>query len=59
MSEETGTDESPTAGRLNAVRRFVPVALGLGLFALGVYALHRLLKPVKAADVIAQVRATP
>lgn len=33
--------------------------MGLGLFALGVYALQHMLKPVKAADVIAQVRATP
>ena len=29
------------------------------LFVLGVYALYHLLKPVKAADVIAQVRMTP
>lgn len=41
------------------VRHALPVILGLGLFALGVYALYHLLKPVKAADVIAQVRATP
>ena len=33
--------------------------LGLGLFALGIFALYRLLKPVHAADVIAQARATP
>ncbi len=40
-------------------RHALPVALGLGLFALGVYALYHLLRPVRAADVIAQVRATP
>ena len=33
--------------------------LGLGLFALGIYALYRLLQPVHAADVIAQFRTTP
>jgi phosphatidylglycerol lysyltransferase len=41
------------------IRHALPVILGLGLFALGVYALFHLLKPIKAADVIAQVRSTP
>ncbi len=35
------------------------MTLGLGLFALGVFALYHLLKPVRAADVIAQVHAMP
>jgi len=37
----------------------LPAAIGLGLFALGIFALYHLLKPVNAADVIAQARATP
>ena len=48
-------DAGPKAARW---RRLVPVVLGLGLFALGVVALYHLLRPVRAADVIAQLRAT-
>ena len=40
-------------------RRAIPVVLGLAVFALGVYALYQLMKPVKAGEVIAQIRATP
>ncbi len=40
-------------------RHALPVILGLVLFAMGVFALHRLLKPVNAADVVRQVRDTP
>ncbi|SFO76497.1 phosphatidylglycerol lysyltransferase [Cohaesibacter marisflavi] len=40
-------------------RKTAPILLALVLFVLGVYALYHLLKPVKAADVIAQVRMTP
>ncbi|WP_316859308.1 bifunctional lysylphosphatidylglycerol flippase/synthetase MprF [uncultured Cohaesibacter sp.] len=40
-------------------RKVVPIVLTLALFVLGVYALYHLLKPVKAADVLAQIRLTP
>ncbi len=53
---EAGRD---AGGRLARLRNIVPVLLGVGLFALGVYALARMLHPVRAADVIANVRATP
>ncbi len=43
----------------SGLRHALPVLLGLALFGLGVFALYRLLKPVHAADVIAQIRATP
>jgi len=36
----------------------LPVVLGIGVFVLGVMALNHLLKPVRIADVFAQVRAT-
>lgn len=59
MHAETDMAHAQLANRLGGLRRVLPVALGLGLFALGVYALYRLLQPVTPADVIAQVRATP
>lgn len=59
MTAETDLGDATTPGRLRALRHVLPLLLGLGLFALGVYALYHLLKPVRAADVIAQVRATP
>lgn len=37
----------------------LPYVLAAGLFALGLYALYRLLAPVNLADVVAQIRATP
>ncbi len=49
----------PDAKRGGNWRHLLPVVVGLVLFALGVFALYRLLKPVHAADVIAQVKATP
>ena len=42
-----------------SLRSAAPVILGAGLFALGLYALYHLLKPVNPADVAAQIRATP
>lgn len=47
--------------RLNfrILRSAAPIILGAGLFALGLYALYHLLKPVNPADVAAQIRATP
>lgn len=44
---------------LQSLRRATPVLLGIVLFALGLYALYHLLKPVNAADVAAQIKATP
>ncbi len=41
------------------LRQAAPVLLGALLFAAGVYALVRLLRPVHAADILAQVKATP
>ncbi len=41
------------------LRNLVPVLLGLGLFAVGIWALEHLLRPVNAADVIAQMKAMP
>ena len=40
-------------------KKTAPILLALVLFVLGIYALYHLLKPVKAADVIDQVRTTP
>ncbi|AUJ65561.1 hypothetical protein B9057_14220 (plasmid) [Aestuarium zhoushanense] len=47
--------------RLNfqSLRTTAPIMLGIVLFALGLYALFHLLKPVNPADVAAQIRATP
>ena len=59
MAEASGPDQVAGKARASRLRHVVPVIVGLGLFALGVYALYHLLKPVTAADVIAQVRATP
>lgn len=59
MSAEANLNNVRTGSRASGLRHVLPVVLGLGLFALGVYALYHLLRPVRAADVIAQVRATP
>jgi phosphatidylglycerol lysyltransferase len=40
-------------------RRLLPLGMGLALFGLGVWALMRLLKPVHAEDVFAQMRGVP
>lgn len=44
---------------LQFLRSAAPIILGAGLFALGLYALYHLLKPVNPTDVAAQIRATP
>ncbi|MGV6811724.1 MAG: bifunctional lysylphosphatidylglycerol flippase/synthetase MprF [Brevirhabdus sp.] len=41
------------------VKQVAPVVLGVGLFALGISALYRLLGPLNMQDVFAQARATP
>ncbi|WP_102107923.1 bifunctional lysylphosphatidylglycerol flippase/synthetase MprF [Oceaniglobus roseus] len=58
MDAETG---QRVRARLNlqVLRGAFPVLLGVGLFALGLYALYHLLRPVDPADVAAQIRATP
>ena len=48
------------AGRnFQFLRAAAPILLGIMLFALGLYALYHLLKPVNPADVAAQIKATP
>jgi len=42
-----------------SLRNAAPILLGAALFALGVYALYHLMKPVNLADVGAQIRSTP
>jgi len=44
---------------LQSLRSAAPVLIGAALFALGLYALYTLLKPVSLADVAAQIRSTP
>lgn len=41
------------------LRHIAPIVLGIGLFAVGVFALYRLLASVDPAAVLQQVRATP
>ncbi|NOX72151.1 MAG: bifunctional lysylphosphatidylglycerol flippase/synthetase MprF [Alphaproteobacteria bacterium] len=51
---------NPTGRHLPArLRSFAPILLGIALFALGVFALYHLLRPVNPADVLKQARATP
>ena len=40
-------------------RRSLPILIGILLFSLGLYALFHLMQSVNAADVFAQMRATP
>ncbi len=47
------------AGIWQTARAVFPYALAVALFALGLYAVLRLMADVKLADVIAQVRSTP
>ena len=44
---------------LQQLRRAAPILLGVVLFALGLYALLHLLRPVNPAEFAAQIRATP
>lgn len=53
------TEPQAASARRNPLRHLGPVLLGFALFALGLWALHHLLKPVHAADVVAQMKATP
>ena len=56
---ENKSGEPERGKRFLTLKNLLPIIVGVSLFALGVFALYRLLKPVHAADVIAQVRATP
>jgi phosphatidylglycerol lysyltransferase len=56
IDPETYADTPVSWPRLRAA---LPYVLAAGLFALGLWALYRLLAPVNLADVAAQVRATP
>ena len=47
------------SGRGSKLRHIAPVLVGLGLFGLGLYALHHLLQPVHPGDIMRQMRATP
>ncbi|MGD9918909.1 MAG: bifunctional lysylphosphatidylglycerol flippase/synthetase MprF [Paenirhodobacter sp.] len=53
------TEPQAASARRNPLRHLGPVLLGFALFALGLWALHHLLKPVHAADIVAQMKATP
>jgi Predicted integral membrane protein len=44
---------------LTALKRYGPIVLAALLFAMGIYALVHLLRPVNPADIIAQVKAMP
>lgn len=52
-------DIADATGVWHRLRSAAPYLLALGLFALGLYALYRLLAPVNFADVTAQIRMTP
>ncbi|MCB1369217.1 MAG: UPF0104 family protein, partial [Rhodobacteraceae bacterium] len=42
-----------------SLRNALPIFLGAALFALGIYALYHLLRPVNPADIVAQIRSIP
>lgn len=58
-AQEQHSTKQEKSENFSGLKNLLPVIVGVGLFALGVFALYRLLKPVHAADIIAQVRATP
>ena len=41
------------------LRHLGPVLLGLGLFGLGIWAMHRLLQPLHAGEILEQMRTMP
>ena len=47
------TEPVTASARRARLRHLAPVLVGLGLFALGIWALHHLLQPIHAADIIA------
>ncbi|HEY0275564.1 MAG TPA: bifunctional lysylphosphatidylglycerol flippase/synthetase MprF [Paenirhodobacter sp.] len=62
MTDPTGLPSSVRPGPRHLggkMRHLAPVLVGLALFGVGLWALQRLLKPVHAADVLAQMQSTP
>ncbi len=64
MREKKGGDMTLTDPRsprplIARARTILPVVLGLGLFGMGLWALHHLLAAIDVRQVIAQMRATP
>lgn len=51
--------QSPAPDRVSRLRSLLPYLLTAGLFALGMFALHRLLAPVDFEGVADQIRHTP
>ncbi len=58
MSDDN-SEESTQAQPLGRLRHAIPVILGIGLFALGTFALFKLLKPIHPGDVLQHARAMP
>ncbi len=59
MPSEAPAPRPETSGFWSRARTLLPYALAAGLFALGRYALYKLLAPVDFVQVTAQIRATP
>lgn len=55
----TLSDRSSASRPVAKLRAIMPVALGLGLFVMGLWALHHLLSTIDVSKVIAQMKATP
>ena len=58
-ADERGEDEGGSGGLFGALRKHAAVLLTLGLFAAGIYALHRLLAPLDFDEVLLAIQATP
>ncbi|MFC2969462.1 bifunctional lysylphosphatidylglycerol flippase/synthetase MprF [Acidimangrovimonas pyrenivorans] len=59
-AETDGTTAAEAGHRLlTRLRQAAPVLVGIGLFAAGIFALVRLLGPIKMSDVLAGARAMP
>lgn len=59
MPEATGQGDKKPLGVIDFIRKIAPVILAFGLFAVGIYALYRLLQPVNIRDVIALAKGVP
>lgn len=53
------TEPGAASAKRNPLRHVAPVVLGFALFALGLYALHHLLRPVHLSDIVMQMKTTP
>ena len=58
MTRQATAKNSDNRG-VSGWRHVLPVLMGLGLFVLGVVALTHLLRPVRAEDIVDQIRTTP